>query len=201
MTPEQLHDFAPASDRFYEGIAACRARFGINTTARLCAFLAQIAHESGGFRFVKENLNYSAKALRATWPKRFDEAKALAYERKPEKIAAYVYANRMGNGDEASGDGAKYLGRGLIQTTGKENYTRCSQALFGDDILLRQPELLENPTNAALSAGWFWMANGLNQLADAGDFDRITLKINGGTHGAEDRRQWHAKAKRIFQGH
>lgn len=201
MTPAQLHEFAVASDRFYDGLSACQTRFGINTTTRLCAFLAQVAHESGGFRFVRENLNYSAKALRATWPKRFDAVRAAEYERKPEKIAAYVYANRMGNGDEASGDGATYIGRGLIQCTGLANYSNCSTALFGDDRLIHRPELLEEPTNAALSAGWFWMANGCNQIADAGDFEALTRRINGGTHGLEDRRQWWAKAKRIFVNH
>ncbi len=170
-------------------------KFDINTPARQAAFIGQCQHESGNFKFVKENLNYSAKALRATWPSRFpDDETALAYERQPEKIANKVYAGRMGNTED--GDGGKYIGRGLIQTTGRENYTHCGQALGID--LVNQPELLEQPKYAALSAGWFWNKKGLNALADAGDFDTMTKRINGGTLGLEDRKHHIAKALEIL---
>lgn len=154
---------------------------------RLAAFLAQIAHESGGFNFVMENLNYSAKGLMATFKKYFpNEDIAKQYERKPEKIANRVYANRMGNGDENSGDGFKFRGRGLIQLTGKFNYTKFSQALsLGLDETVKY---LETPEGAVSSAGWFWDTNKLNKFCDADDFVTLTKRINGGTIGLADRK-------------
>jgi putative chitinase len=133
---------------------AC-TEFEINTPLRISAFLAQCAHESGGFTRLVENLNYSAEALIRVWPKRFPSMEvAMRYHRQPEKIANSVYASRMGNGPEASGEGWKYRGRGLKQLTGKDNYQRCGQALALD--LVGDPDLLLNPRPAARSAGWFW---------------------------------------------
>lgn len=154
---------------------------------RAAAFLAQIAHESGGFNFVKENLNYSAKGLMTTFKKYFpNEAIAKQYERKPEKIANRVYANRMSNGDEASGDGYKFCGRGLIQLTGRANYTKFSQDL---GISLDETvAYLETPEGAVSSAGWFWDQNNLNAYCDKDDFIGLTKRINGGTIGLEDRK-------------
>jgi putative chitinase len=154
---------------------------------RAAAFLAQIAHESGGFNFVKENLNYSAKGLMGTFKKYFpNEAIAKQYERQPEKIANRVYANRMSNGDEASGDGYKFCGRGLIQLTGRANYTKFSQDL---GISLDETvKYLETPEGAVSSAGWFWDQNNLNQWCDKDDFVTLTKRINGGTIGLEDRK-------------
>jgi putative chitinase len=154
---------------------------------RAAAFLAQIAHESGGFNFVKENLNYSAKGLMTTFKKYFpNEALAKQYERQPEKIANRVYANRMSNGDEASGDGYKFCGRGLIQLTGRANYTKFSQDL---GISLDETvKYLETPEGAVSSAGWFWDQNNLNQWCDKDDFVTLTKRINGGTIGLEDRK-------------
>jgi putative chitinase len=154
---------------------------------RAAAFLAQIAHESGGFNFVKENLNYSAKGLMGTFKKYFpNEALAKQYERQPEKIANRVYANRMSNGDEASGDGYKFCGRGLIQLTGRANYTKFSQDL---GISLDETvKYLETPEGAVSSAGWFWDQNNLNQWCDKDDFVTLTKRINGGTIGLEDRK-------------
>ena len=154
---------------------------------RAAAFIAQVAHESGGFNFVKENLNYSAKGLRTTFKKYFaDEATANAYAKQPVKIANRVYANRMGNGDEASGDGYKFCGRGLIQLTGKQNYTK-----FAADLGISVDETvayLETPEGAVSSAGWFWDNNNLNSYCDKDDFVGLTKRINGGTIGLEDRK-------------
>lgn len=167
----------------------------INTSLRLCHFLAQIIHESGHFKYKSENLNYSAKALRSVFGKYFKtDAIANEYARKPEKIANRVYANRMGNGDEASGDGWKYRGRGLIQLTGKCNYDACGKAIGLD--LLGNPDLLTESAEASvLAACWFWNKNGLNQFADKDDITTITKRINGGTNGLEDRKSNLSKAK------
>lgn len=163
-------------------------KYQINTPQRQACFLGQTLHESGNFKFTCENLNYSAKALMATWPSRFPSLDiATQYERQPEKIANKVYSGRMGNTEE--GDGGKYIGRGLIQVTGKENYTYCGEALGVD--LVAQPHLLEEPRYAVLSAGWFWNRKGLNALADEGTkdaFEVMTKRINGGLLGLDDRK-------------
>lgn len=160
--------------------------YEINTPKRIAAFLAQVAHESGGFTAVKENLNYSAKGLMTTFKKYFpNEAIAKEYERKPEKIANKVYANRMGNGPEESGDGARYCGRGLIQLTGKQNYTR-----FAGDLGISIQECvayLETSAGAVSSAGWFFDQNSLLKYCDEGDIVMLTKRINGGTIGLADR--------------
>jgi putative chitinase len=159
-------------------------KYQINTPKRQACFIGQCMHESGGFKFVKENLNYSAKALMATWPSRFpDMDMAEKYERQPEKIANKVYSGRMGNTED--GDGAKFIGRGLIQLTGKDNYKAFGEAI-GED-LVSNPQLVEEPRYAALSAGWFWNKRGLNTLADAMDITTLTVRINGGKIGIEDR--------------
>jgi putative chitinase len=160
------------------------AKYEINTPKRQACFLGQCMHESGGFKFLKENLNYSAKGLVATWPSRFPNIEyASEYERKPERIANKVYSGRMGNTEE--GDGAKYIGRGLIQLTGKDNYKAVTEALGVD--LLANPHLLEEPRYAALSAGWYWNKKGLNATADANDIETMTKRINGGSIGIADR--------------
>jgi putative chitinase len=159
-------------------------KYQINTPKRQACFIGQCMHESGGFKFLKENLNYSAKALMATWPSRFpDMDMAEKYERQPEKIANKVYSGRMGNTED--GDGAKYIGRGLIQLTGKDNYRAFGEAI-GED-LVSNPQLVEQPRYAALSAGWFWNKRGLNALADAMDVTTMTVRINGGRIGIDDR--------------
>lgn len=182
-------------------VEAC-TKFQINTPKRIAAFLAQTAHESGGYTMLEENLNYSAETMAVVWPNRFAEVGpdkkpikengknkpnkfALALHRKPEMIANVVYSNRMGNGTIESGDGWKYRGRGLKQLTGKDNYTRCSKSLGVD--LVDRPELLLIPEYAALSAGWFWDSNRLGDFADRDDFVGMTKKINGGTIGLADR--------------
>jgi putative chitinase len=165
------------------------AKFEINTPLRLSHFLAQAGHESGNFRLVKENLNYSAKGLMGIFKKYFPtEALAKSYERKPEKIANKVYGGRMGNGDEASGDGAKFCGRGYIQLTGKTNY----QAFFKSmELDVDSDPTLVATKYALASAAWFWSKNGLNKLADGGATEAvvtsITKRVNGGTIGLSDR--------------
>lgn len=166
--------------------------------ARLAGFLSQTAHESGGFNLIKENLNYSSDGLRKTFGKYFtDDTIAKQYARQPEKIANRVYANRMKNGPEESGDGFKFRGRGLIQLTGRENYTKFSEALEMslDDTVT----YLETPAGAVSSAGWFWDNNKLNSYCDQGDFVRLTKRINGGTIGLEDRQHLYEVALDMLQ--
>ena len=165
------------------------AKFQINTPLRLAHFLAQCGHESGGFRATQENLNYSAKGLNGIFKKYFPtEAAAASYARNPQKIANKVYANRMDNGSEASGDGYKFRGRGYIQLTGRANYTLFGKAI-GEDIATN-PDVVSGKY-ALLSAAWFWSKNGLNKLADGGSTDAvvtsITKRVNGGTIGLADR--------------
>jgi putative chitinase len=170
--------------KWFEPLQETFEKYQINTPKRQACFIGQCMHESGGFKLLRENLNYSAKALMATWPSRFpDMDMAEKYERQPEKIANKVYSGRMGNTED--GDGAKYIGRGLIQLTGKDNYRAFGEAI-GED-LVANPQLVEQPRYAALSAGWFWNKRGLNVLADAMDIDTLTKRINGGNIGIQDR--------------
>ena len=183
--------------------------FEINTEQRIAAFLAQTSHESAGYTMLKENLNYRATTLAACWPARFavqepdpnkpgktrakKDAKganiptklAESIAGKPEQIALLTYSNRMGNGPAESGDAAKYIGRGLKQLTGKDNYTRCGAAIGLD--LVGNPDLLLETLPAARSAGWFWKTNNLSKFADAGDIKGMTKVINGGYIGLEAR--------------
>jgi putative chitinase len=170
-------------------ISAAQEKFAINTPLRLAHFLAQCAHESGNFKATKENLNYSAQGLTKTFKKYFPTIESTTnYARKPEKIANKVYGGRMGNGDEASGDGYKYCGKGYIQLTGKDNYIAFDKAV--DDDIMSDPSLVATKF-ALLSAGWFWNKNSLNTLADKGgtdaDVTAITKRVNGGTNGLPDR--------------
>jgi putative chitinase len=174
-----------AVELFAEPISNTCDEFDISTPERVAAFVAQCGHESGNLKYVKENLNYSAQGLCKVFPKYFNTQNAMQYERNPEAIANRVYANRMGNGSEESGDGWAFRGRGLIQLTGKTNYEKCGQGLGLD--LISDPMYLESPEGAARSAGWFWHVNKLNILADSGDIKTMTKKINGGFIGLEDR--------------
>ena len=200
MNLDKLKGHIP--DKVIEQIPAVMEKFQINTPLRLAHFLAQCGHESGGFRLTKENLNYSAKGLMGIFKKYFPtEALAKQYERKPEKIANKVYGGRMGNGPEASGDGWKFRGRGLLQLTGKDNYRNCSKFMFQDDTLLENPDILLDAYYAIHSACWFWHKNNLNQYADSNDFVTMTKKINGGTIGLEDRKKHYAHAVEVLSGH
>jgi putative chitinase len=176
-------------DSVIDQIPGIQEKFGLNTGLRLAHFLAQAGHESGGFRVTNENLNYSVKGLRGIFKKYFptDEL-AAAYAKKPQKIANRVYGNRMGNGDEASGEGFKFRGRGYIQLTGKQNYTAFDAAV--EDDILANPDLVATK-HALSSAAWFWNKNNLNKIADTGATDAavtmITKRVNGGTIGLADR--------------
>jgi putative chitinase len=171
------------------------AKYDISTPQRQAAFIGQCAHESGNFKTLQENLNYSAEGLMKTWPSRFPTKEiADQYARNPAKIAGKVYNGRLGNTSEE--EAAKYLGRGLIQLTGKENYANCGSGI-GIDLLSDLALLLE-PRYATLSAGWFWNKKGLNALADASDIETMTKRINGGLIGLDDRKAKIAKALSIL---
>jgi putative chitinase len=170
--------------KWFEPLQETFEKYQINTPKRQACFIGQCMHESGGFKQLKENLNYSARGLMNTWPSRFPDADtAEKFARQPEMIANKVYSGRMGNTED--GDGAKYIGRGLIQLTGKDNYKAFGDAI-GED-LVANPQLVEEPRYAALSAGWFWNKRGLNALADAMDITTMTIRINGGKIGINDR--------------
>jgi putative chitinase len=173
-------------------------QFGIDTPWRMAAFIAQVGHESVQLNRRRENLSYSVRALMNTWPRRFPtEQSATPYARNPEKLANYVYAGRLGNGDTASGDGWRYRGGGLIQLTGRTNYREAGEAI--GVALEEAPQKIEQPDVAARSSAWWWQAHGCNDLADAGEFDKITETINGPAMlGAAARRELWAKAKLIL---
>jgi len=184
MTNDQL-DKLGIDHKWLDPLNETFQKYDINTPKRQACFIGQCMHESGGFRLTKENLNYSASSLMKTWPSRFpDMDTAEKYEHNPVKIASKVYAGRMGN--ITPEDAGMYIGRGLIQLTGKDNYKTASDALNED--LLANPQLVEEPRYAALTAGWFWNKKGLNALADSNDIETMTKRINGGTLGLDDRK-------------
>jgi putative chitinase len=201
LTLDQLKQLLPKNpyvDHWHHALSQLLPDYDINTPQRIAAFVAQCSHESGGFVALKENLNYRAVTLRKIFPKYFptDEL-ANAFAGKPEMIANRVYASRMGNGDEASGDGFRYCGRGLIQLTGKSNYQAFADSLEMnvEDV----PDYLSTFEGAAQSACWFWESNNLNQWADKGDILTLTKRINGGTIGLEDRIKHYDHAMHILQ--
>lgn len=189
FTPATLKEIIgnnPYINYWHQALDSICPDYEINTPKRLAAFLAQCAHESNGFTALRENLNYRAASLMKTWPSRFPTLEiAKQYEKNPQKIANKVYANRMGNRDEASGDGWRYLGRGLIQLTGKENYQWFAASLQVDVEDL--PEYMSTFEGAVQSACFFWETNNLNEEADDGNIKLMTKKINGGYLGLEDR--------------
>lgn len=196
FTEHQLAQLIPGNNNISEWfttICDILPRYEIDTVNRVAAFIAQCAHESNNFKFLQENLNYSAEGLMRTWPSRFPSLEfANGYARQPERIANLVYANRMGNGPESSGDGWRYRGQGLIQLTGRTNQERFAEAV---GIPLSEMEnFLGTYAGAVESACWFWQTNNLNSLSDVGDIDRISRIINGGTHGLDDRRNRYNKA-------
>ena len=198
ITTQQLLQILPNAGQvagvFAPVLNTAMGRYQIVGAKRIAAFIAQVGHESGHLTCLVENLNYSADALRRNWPSRFSVELASAVARKPEQIANIAYGNRLGNSGPS--DGWKYRGRGLIQITGKNNYRACGEALGLD--LIAEPELLEKPQHACMSAAWFWAINGLNTLADAGRFDVITQRINGGQNGATDRQTLYARALKVM---
>jgi putative chitinase len=187
-----------SSDEWYPLLAELLPKYEINTVNRVAGFIAQCSHESVNFTVIKENLNYSANGLNTVFSKYFIKAgrDANAYARNPEKIANLVYADRLGNGDTASGDGWRYKGRGVIQLTGKDNYTN-----FGKSVHLTTTETidyLETKRGALDSACWFWKTNNLNATADSQDIVAMTKKINGGTNGLEERKKLYSEALRVL---
>jgi len=203
ITREQLQQILPKNpylDHWLDALNQILPEYEINTPLRLAHFLAQTAHESGGYLFLQENLNYRWESLRRVFPKYFptDEL-AKQYEKKPEKIANRVYANRMGNGPEESGDGYRYCGRGLIQLTGKTNYQNFADSI--ETPLEEVTEYLQTFEGALQSACWFWEANNLNRFCDADDCKGLTKAINGGYIGLEDRLKHTEHAKHLFGAH
>lgn len=187
-------------EHWYVALIDNLPEFDICSRERVAAFLAQTCHESANYTVLHENLNYRAESLIKTWPTRFNIGNAGQYEHNQEKIANKVYCDRNGNGNEASGEGWKYRGRGPIQITGKANYRACSIAVYGDERLLDTPELLEADMDVAVkSACWFWNSRNLNELADAGNTKEITHKINGGYNGLDDRTARYTIALTVLQ--
>jgi putative chitinase len=189
LTQKQLQEIIPKNkyvNYWYIVLEQLLPQYEINTQNRIAAFLAQCAHESGEFIFIKENLNYRWQSLRKHFSKYFStDALAQQYEKQPEKIANRIYANRMGNGSEESGDGWRFCGRGLIQVTGRENYSWFAASI---EISVEEAsEYMETFEGAAQSACWFWESNNLNKWADRGDILTLTKLINGGTIGLADR--------------
>jgi putative chitinase len=203
ITREQLAQIIPKNpyiDQWTDALNKLLPDYGIDTPQRVAAFIAQCAHESGNFVFLKENLNYRAESLMRTWPRHFPTMEiATQYARQPERIANRAYANRMGNGDEASGDGWRYAGKGLIQLTGKNNYSAFAESI--ETPVEEIPAYLETFEGAVQSACWFWESNNLNQFADNNDILTMTKRINGGTIGLEDRMKHYAHALEVFGGH
>jgi len=183
---------------WYTALVAVLPEFGITTPKRIAAFIAQCGHESSGFTAIKENLNYRAESLVRVWPRYFNSTNASQYAHKPEMIANRAYANRIGNGNEESGDGFKFCGRGLIQLTGRKNYQ-----LFSDSIGISiddAPAYLTTFEGAVKSACWYWHTNNLNAIADSGDILTLTKRINGGTLGLDDRTARYKLALSVLTG-
>jgi len=184
---KQMHIDPSLADAFNETFE----RFGILTPLQQASWIGQCGHECGNFKIMEENLNYRAATLLKLFPKTpkrawgFTPEEAAAYEKQPKKIANRIYSNRMGNRDEASGDGWRFRGSGFLQLTGHSNFYHAGKAL-GEDFVM-QPELVRTPKYAAQTAGWFWQTHKLNQIADGRDFVTMTKRINGGTIGLDDR--------------
>ena len=200
LTKQQLKELLPKNpyiDQWHNALSQLLPDYEINTPQRIASFIAQCAHESGNFIFLSENLNYKAESLVKIFHKYFPTIESTnGYAKNPEKIANKIYANRMGNGDELSGDGFKYRGRGLIQLTGKTNYTWFAASL---EISPEEAaEYTQTFEGAAQSGCWFWETNKLNQYADTGDILTMTKRINGGTIGLEDRKKHYAHALHVL---
>lgn len=207
LTADLLRQFAPSLGSNAEALVKILNESDCNTPLRQAHFLAQAAHESVLFSKTTENMNYSAEGLGRIFPKYFQTPAIRAeYARKPEKIGNRAYANRNGNGDEASGDGYRYRGRGYFQLTGKGNYAKFSKAVYGDDRIVKNPELVAEPVDAMLSSLWYWKNNNLNKWADVDDVLAVSKVVNLGNaaskatpNGMDDRRKYLAKAKALLK--
>ena len=200
LTKEHLAKLLPANknlDAWFNALSSILPKYDITTKERTAAFIAQCSHESCDFTVLKENLNYSQQGLRKVFPKYFpDDATAGKYARQPAAIANRVYAGRMGNGAEASGEGWKFSGKGIIQLTGKANQSKFAE--FMQMPLDQMPDFLLTCEGAVHSAGWFWSTNKLNELADKQDIVTMTKRINGGIIGLDDRKAKFAKALTVL---
>ena len=194
MNAQQLQALG-IDPKWLEPLNTTFAKYDISTPQRQACFIGQCAHESNNFKVLQENLNYSAEGLMKTWPSRFpDMATAIKYAHQPQLLANKVYTGRLGNTQE--NDGFAYRGRGLIQLTGKELYGNCGSGIGVE--LLGNPNLLTDPKYAALSAGWFWNRKQINFLADSGDIETMTKRINGGLIGLDDRKVKIAEALAVL---
>lgn len=203
ITNEQVRKIMPnaPSDMltaFVDSFNEWSDKFGINNPLRAAAYIAQIAHESAELSHLEENLNYSASGLLKVFPRYFNAGNVNSYARKPAKIASRVYANRMGNGTEESGEGWQYRGRGCIMTTGKANYKAYAQSGFCIGNVMVHPEWLAKFPGAQKSSMFFWWKSNLNNYADNEEFKTITRKINGGYKGLDSRRKYYSKAKEVL---
>lgn len=200
LSRDQLAQLIPGNpyvDYWHSAMDRCLPDYDINTPQRIAMFVAQCAHESGNFRVLKENLNYKAESLTKVWPRYFPSIDvARQYAHNQEAIANRAYASRMGNGPESSGDGWRYCGRGLIQLTGKDNYTRFAMSI--ETPVEEIPAYLGTFEGAVQSACWFWETNNLNQWCDQGDVMTVTKKINGGTLGLADRQKHYQHALHVL---
>jgi putative chitinase len=183
-------------EKYVDALNETLEKYEITTPQRIAMFMAQVGHESGGLTITEESLNYRPERLQVIFPKYFHNVDVNEYAHKPEKIANRVYSNRMGNGDEESGDGYKFRGRGFIQITGRDNYTGFSKdnGMSVDEAV----EYMETPEGACMSAGWFWNKHGLNGFADRNDCRGATVRINGGTIGLEEREEIYKEALELF---
>jgi len=185
LSPEKLHALGIGIE-WSEPLTTTFTAFGISDTKQQSAFIGQCAHESNHFKALQENLNYRPETLAKLFAHHFKDSEELQkYSHHPEMIANRIYQKRMGNRDEASGDGWRFHGRGLIQLTGHDNYYHCGQSIQKD--LVQNPDLVATPMYASLSAGWFWSTHGCNAFAEREDWVGLTKRINGGTIGLEDR--------------
>ena len=203
ITQAQLKRVVPslkkdAVDEFVASFNMWAVHFGIDTDKRVAMYLAEVFHESGNLRYREENLNYSADGLLKTWPSRFTKEKAQLYAHKPEKIANYVYASRMGNGNEASGDGWRFRGRAFIGITGRDNYQKYADSEWCVGDLMKNPDMLSQFPENQKASMWFWMTKGLNELADKDDILAITKKVNGGYNHLAQRQFFYRRFKKEF---
>jgi len=184
LSPEKLHALGIDAE-WSEPLTTTFATFGVNDVKKQAAFIGQCSHECNHFKTLEENLNYRAETLQKLFGHKFQPNEFTIYAHQPEKIANRIYANRMGNRDEKSGDGWRFHGRGCIQLTGHDNYYHFGQSVQRD--MVKEPQLVATPMYAALSAGWFWKTHGCNDLAEAQNWEGLTRRINGGTFGLEER--------------
>lgn len=201
ITEKQFISLFPRASNVKSWVSAINEilpKYDITAGPRLWMFLAQCGHESASFTCVQENLNYSRDALLRVFPKYFDRLNVDQYVRQPAKIANRVYANRMGNGNEASGDGWKYSGKGCIQITGRQNTEAFFKEFYPTTWQQCKPDMLLDPYNGIAAACWFWKSRNINRPSDREDIDAVTKLINGGTHGIEDRRRRYVTVKKLF---